>query len=372
MHKRAILIVLDSLGVGALPDASAYGDEGSHTLQSILGACPALRLPNLKSLGLFNIEGLSGGIPMPLSSYGRLSELSPGKDTTTGHWEMAGLRLKQPFPTFPCGFPAGFIADFERAIGHKILGNVVASGLAVIEEFGEEHLRTGSPIVYTSADSVLQIAAHEDIIPPEELYAICQAARGLLQGPLAVGRVIARPFAGLPGSFSRTSRRHDFSLEPLGETMLDRLRSAGREVAAVGKISDIFAGRGVSRSIPTDGNEEGIRVLLEEAKKPFDGLLFVNLVDFDMLYGHRRDPIGYGGALEAFDACLPELILALTEGDLLLITGDHGCDPCFAGSDHTREYVPLLALQKGRTPRPLGTLRGFCHVSEMILSHLGL
>ncbi|MDR2515259.1 MAG: phosphopentomutase [Christensenellaceae bacterium] len=372
MHKRAILIVLDSLGVGALPDAAAYGDEGSHTLQSVLSACPGIRLPNLKGLGLLNIEGLSHGVPMPLASYGRLQELSPGKDTATGHWEMAGLQLAAPFPTFPNGFPAEFIAELERAIGRKVLGNVVASGLAVIEKFGQEHLRTGQPIVYTSADSVLQIAAHEEIIKPEELYAICRRARELLKGPLAVGRVIARPFVGAPGQFSRTGRRHDFSLQPFGETLLDRLYSAGCEVVAVGKIGDLFAGRGVSRSIPTGGNEDGIRVLLEEAKKPFTGLLFVNLVDFDMLYGHRRDPIGYGAALEAFDRCLPELISALGEEDLLLITGDHGCDPCFLGTDHTREYVPLLALKRGSPPRPLGTLRGFGHVSAMILSHLGL
>ncbi|MGE5553180.1 MAG: phosphopentomutase [Betaproteobacteria bacterium] len=343
--ERAILIVLDSVGAGALPDAADYGDEGANTLGNLSRAVGGLSLPNLGRLGLGNILPLAGVAPQahPDAAFGRMAEASAGKDTTTGHWEIAGIILHQPFPVYPDGFPAEVIEAFERAVGRKVLGNKAASGTEIIKELGEEHLRTGQPIVYTSADSVFQVAAHESVIPVEELYRMCDAARRILVAPHAVGRVIARPFAGPPGAFQRTPRRRDFALPPPDKTLLDRLSAAGIPVTGIGKIEDIFAGRGLTTAIHTANNREGMeatRRWLEHG----EGLLFTNLVDYDMVYGHRNDVLGYAEALGAFDDFLPELLGAMREGDLLLITADHGCDPTTPGTDHTREYVPLLAV----------------------------
>lgn len=357
MAKRVFMIVLDSLGVGALPDASAYGDEGANTLLHVWQRC-APTLPNLRGLGLCNLPGLAGGVPKPQAQYGRLRELSAGKDTTTGHWELLGLVLDKPFPTFPDGFPSELCRLLERETGLRFLGNRPASGTAILEELGAEHLRTGRPILYTSADSVLQLAAHVSLFPPEKLYRLCRQVRGLCQGPYGVGRVIARPFSGEPGAFVRTADRRDFSLEPPKPTLLDELCERGLDVLGVGKISDIFAGRGLCESHPTHSNQEGMERLLALARRPFHGLCLANLVDFDMLYGHRRDAAGYSLALEAFDAFLPGLLERLGPEDLLLLTGDHGCDPCHAGTDHTREWVPLLLWSRTLAPRPLGDRLG--------------
>ncbi|MGI6284665.1 phosphopentomutase [Neomoorella humiferrea] len=340
---RVIIIVLDSVGVGELPDAAAFGDAGSNTLGNI-AARVNLKLPNMARLGLGNIIPLRGIAPVgsPTAAYGKMASKSAGKDTTSGHWELAGLILEKPFPLYPHGFPPEIIEPFERAIGRKVLGNKPASGTVIIEELGAEHMRTGYPIVYTSADSVFQIAAHEDVIPVEELYRYCKIARRLLTGEHAVGRVIARPFIGEPGHFIRTDRRQDFSLEPPRPTLLDAVVNAGLQVMAVGKIKDIFAGRGISRWIHTHDNMDGIDQTCNFMREGGRGLIFTNLVDFDMRYGHRNDVTGYAGALEAFDRRLPELIEALNEGDVLVITADHGCDPTTPSTDHSREYVPLL------------------------------
>lgn len=371
MSKRVFLIVLDSFGVGALPDASFYGDEGSNTYGHILKSCPSLHLPNLEKLGLKHLIGKGERDVDKDAAYGRMIEHSKGKDTTTGHWELAGITLDKPFPTFPNGFPEEFIRRFEQVTGYGTLGNKAASGTAILDELGAEHLATGKLIVYTSADSVFQIAAHEKVVPVETLYAICKQAREMLTGELAVGRVIARPFTGEPGAFTRLPLRHDYSLAPVKETVLDVLHAAGKDVIGVGKIGDIFAGRGLTQSLPTHGNTEGIEVLLTLAKRDFDGLAFVNLVDFDMLYGHRRDPDGYAKALEEFDACLPELIGALSENDLLMITADHGCDPTFKGTDHTREAVPMLQYGKALKHKgELGQIDGFAFAAEQALAWL--
>ncbi|WXJ87465.1 Phosphopentomutase [Moorella humiferrea] len=340
---RVIIIVLDSVGVGELPDAAAFGDAGSNTLGNI-AARVNLKLPNMARLGLGNIIPLRGIAPVgsPTAAYGKMASKSAGKDTTSGHWELAGLILEKPFPLYPHGFPPEIIEPFERAIGRKVLGNKPASGTVIIEELGAEHMRTGYPIVYTSADSVFQIAVHEDVIPVEELYRYCKIARRLLTGEHAVGRVIARPFIGEPGHFIRTDRRQDFSLEPPRPTLLDAVVNAGLQVMAVGKIKDIFAGRGISRWIHTHDNMDGIDQTCNFMREGGRGLIFTNLVDFDMRYGHRNDVTGYAGALEAFDRRLPELIEALNEGDVLVITADHGCDPTTPSTDHSREYVPLL------------------------------
>ncbi|WP_422393052.1 phosphopentomutase [Neomoorella humiferrea] len=340
---RVIIIVLDSVGVGELPDAAAFGDAGSNTLGNI-AARVNLKLPNMARLGLGNIIPLRGIAPVgsPTAAYGKMASKSAGKDTTSGHWELAGLILEKPFPLYPHGFPPEIIEPFEMAIGRKVLGNKPASGTVIIEELGAEHMRTGYPIVYTSADSVFQIAAHEDVIPVEELYRYCKIARRLLTGEHAVGRVIARPFIGEPGHFIRTDRRQDFSLEPPRPTLLDAVVNAGLQVMAVGKIKDIFAGRGISRWIHTHDNMDGIDQTCNFMREGGRGLIFTNLVDFDMRYGHRNDVTGYAGALEAFDRRLPELIEALNEGDVLVITADHGCDPTTPSTDHSREYVPLL------------------------------
>ena len=368
-ENRAIVVVLDSLGVGELPDAAQFGDAGCHTLLHILARMPDLALPNLRSLGLLRLLGAQDAV-LPQAGWGKMAERSRGKDTTTGHWELSGLVLDKPFPTFPHGFPAAFLERFSQAVGRPCIGNCTASGTEIIQRLGDEAVRRGALIVYTSADSVFQVAAHEEVVPLSELYAICQTARGMLTGDLAVGRVIARPFVGGQGKYVRTANRRDFSLEPTGRTMLDALQAAGRDVLAVGKISDIFAGRGITESFPTHGNEEGERALLDLLERDFSGLLFVNLVDFDMLYGHRRDAEGYGRALEHFDRTLGEALRRLRPGDLLAVTGDHGCDPTFRGTDHTREYVPLL-LHGGATG-DLGVRTSFSDLAATVCRHLGV
>lgn len=338
--------MLDSVGVGAMPDATAFGDPpGADTLGNI-ARLRGLKLPNLGRLGIGNIRPLAG-IPAassPVACYGRCTLASPGKDTTTGHWEMVGIHLDKPFPLYPNGFPAEIMREFEGRIGRSSLGNKPASGTEIIAELGEEHMRTGSPIVYTSADSVFQIAAHEEVIPLWELYKICETARDILRGPHEVGRVIARPFIGKPGAFTRTANRHDYAVPPPKGMLLDRLDERGVLVHSVGKIFDVFLGRGIREEAKTKGNGDGMAKTLEAMNETSSGLIFVNLVDFDQQYGHRNDVEGYGAALEQFDAWLPQFEAALRPGDLVIFTADHGCDPCVPGTDHTREYVPLLAF----------------------------
>lgn len=344
--KRVIIIVLDSVGIGELPDSKAYGDEGSNTLGHIAGAVKGFRLPNLQKLGLANIDGVELGTmekaQSPAGAYGKMTEQSAGKDTTTGHWEISGIILKQPFPVYPDGFPKDLMEEFEKRTGRRTLGNKPASGTAIIEELGDEHVRTGYPIVYTSADSVFQIAAHESIIPIEKQYEICRIARELLTGKHGVGRVIARPFTGESGSYTRTDRRRDFAITPPRKTILNVLRDNGFEVRAVGKIEDIFNGSGITKAVHTHGNMDGVDRTLQWMEEDFEGLLFTNLVDFDMLFGHRNNPEGYAQALIEFDTRLPEILSRLKQDDILMITADHGCDPTTASTDHSREYVPLL------------------------------
>ena len=372
--KRVILVVLDSVGAGELPDAEQYGDAGSNTLGHTVQAT-GLRLPNMERLGLGHIK--QAYLPPHKEARGlsaRLKEASPGKDTTTGHWEMAGVRLSRPFPTYPNGFPKEVIEKFEAAIGTKTLGNYPASGTAIIEELGEEHLRTGYPIVYTSADPVFQIAANEAVISNQRLYEMCEIARAQLVGEHAVGRVIARPFIGdKKGNFKRTAARRDFSLEPTGETILDVLKAAGKEVIGVGKIEDIFAHRGLTLSDHAAGNKACTEAMLKHMDKEFEGLLFVNLVDFDMVWGHRRDVENYALALREFDEALPLIQEKMGEEDLLIITADHGCDPTFRGTDHTREHAPLLAWQKGsRTHKHLQERETFADIAATIAEYFGL
>jgi phosphopentomutase len=374
MPRRAILIVLDSVGVGAAPDAAAYGDEGSNTLANTARAVGGLRLPNLGRLGLGNLADVLGvpPEPHPAGAYGRMQEASAGKDTTTGHWEIAGIISTRPLPTYPNGFPPEVIQEFERRIGRKTLGNYPASGTVIIEELGPEHLRTGYPIVYTSADSVFQIAAHEEVIPVEELYRMCRIARELLTGEHAVGRVIARPFVGEPGRFVRTDRRRDFSLEPPRPTLLDRLQEAGQPVWAVGKIEDIFAGRGITEAVHIHDNMDGVDQTLAFMARVDRGLIFTNLVDFDMLYGHRNNPRGYADALEAVDRRVPEVLAALREEDILFFTADHGNDPTTPSTDHSREMVPLLVT--GPRVRPgvdLGVRPTFADLGQTVAEYLG-
>lgn len=374
MSKKAILIVLDSVGIGALPDAAAYGDAGADTLGHIINTChPAL--PNLMAMGLGNIDGASfpGAVQAPCAGYGRLREVSAGKDTTTGHWEIAGVQLSRAFPTFPNGFPQEFLARFEQAVGRGTIGNKPASGTAILDELGEEHLKTGKLIVYTSADSVFQIAANEAIVPLEELYRDCEIAREMLKGELEVGRVIARPFVGdHAGAFKRTAGRRDYSAMP-PTTMCDVLEAAGKTVYGVGKIEDIFGHRGITRSNHAAGNPACMEATFEAMREDFDGLLFVNLVDFDMVYGHRRDPQGYAGALEAFDRQLPQIQALMGEEDMLILTADHGCDPCHTGTDHTREHTPLLVWGKQlRGGVNLGTRETYADISATVLDYFGL
>ena len=374
MAKRVFLIVLDSFGIGAAPDAAAFGDAGSNTLGSIADH-GNFDTPNLRRLGLFNIEGIECGTPCeaPTGAFARLQERSLGKDTTIGHWEIAGLVSEQALPTYPDGFPEEVIREFEARTGRKVLCNRTYSGTEVIRDYGEEHMRTGALIVYTSADSVFQIAAHEEIVPVPELYRICETAREMLQGKHGVGRVIARPFVGSCASdFKRTANRHDYSLLPPRPTMLDELKTAGKSVIAVGKIHDIFAGRGTTETIRTKNNADGMQVALGLADREFEGLAFVNLVDFDMTYGHRRDIPGYAAAATAFDQWLPGFMEKLGPDDLLMITADHGCDPGYlATTDHTREYVPWLIAGGGVKPgTDLGTLLGFDHIAATVCDAL--
>jgi phosphopentomutase len=342
--ERAVIIVLDGVGVGDAPDAAAYGDAGASSIEHCAAAVGGLALPAMGRMGLGNITPVRGTPPAdaPIGGYGRMAEAAAGKDSTTGHWEMAGVVLSRALPTYPNGFPPDVVAAFERGIGRGTLGNVAASGTEIIQRLGEEHLRTGKPILYTSADSVFQLAAHEEVIPLDELYRMCETARGLLTGEHAVGRVIARPFVGTPGAFTRTTHRRDFSLQAPGPTLLDRLHDADYETIGIGKIEDLFAGRGLSATDHTGTNAAGCAATLAWLGRPFRGLLFVNLVECDQLWGHRRDAQGYARALAAFDAWLPEALAALGPRDALFITGDHGVDPTYRGTDHTRECVPLL------------------------------
>lgn len=373
MFKRVFIIVLDSFGCGEMPDSADFGDEGSNTLLSI-GKSKHFHAPNLAQLGLFNIDGVSGGTPVqsPQGAYGRMSELSRGKDTTTGHWELAGLVSTKPMPTFPNGFPEDFIESFSKRVGRKCLCNKPYSGTQVIADYGEEHIKTGALIVYTSGDSVFQIAAHEDIVPVSQLYEYCEIAREMLTGELAVGRVIARPFVGKSPDFTRTSNRHDFSLKPNGRTLLNELSQSGYDVISVGKINDIFAGAGITKAVRTASNEDGMAKTLSAAAEDFSGLCFTNLVDFDMLYGHRNDVDGYAAAISRFDEWLPKFIQAMRRDDLLIITADHGCDPATPSTDHSREYVPLLAYSQGIVPVNLKTFTGFGAVGKTVAENFSL
>jgi phosphopentomutase len=366
---RVVVVVLDSLGIGELPDAALFGDVGANTLRSIARSVPHLDIPELGRLGLGNIEHIPG-IPAneaPLAAYGRLAEVSVGKDTMTGHWEIMGLHVTIPFRTYPQGFPSECIAAFERETGRHVIGNIPASGTEIIQQLGEVQLKTGAWIVYTSADSVFQLAAHEEIIPLEELYDACRVARRLMVGEHAVGRVIARPFIGKPGHFERTANRHDYAVKPPAPTMLNRLKNAGLDVIAIGKIADIFSGEGITQTYPTKSNQEGMTNTIEAMRQPFRGLCFTNLVDFDSLYGHRRDSQGYARALEQFDQQLPELMQSLGKRDLLILTADHGNDPSHPGTDHTREYVPLLAWSPAlRGNQSLGTRVTFADIAATI------
>ena len=372
--KRVFIIVLDSFGIGEMPDSADFGDAGSNTLKSISGN-ENFSADNLVRLGLGNIDGVDclPKAEKPLGTYARLSERSKGKDTTTGHWEIAGIVSNTPMPTYPNGFPSEVIDEFCKAVGKDgVLCNLPYSGTKVINDYGEEHLKTGLPIVYTSADSVFQIATHTDVVPLETLYEYCRIARKILKGKHGVGRVIARPFTGSAPSFTRTADRRDFSLEPPKATMLNFISDAGLDMIAVGKISDIFAGSGVTEAIPTHSNSEGMAEALKLADKDFSGLCFINLVDFDMLYGHRNDIGGYAKAISEFDAFLPSFIEKMRKDDLLMITADHGCDPATESTDHSREHVPLLLLGDSVKNENLGTLDGFSHIAATVCDLLGV
>ncbi len=369
---RAIIVVLDSLGIGSLPDAYKYGDDGCNTLKScvLLGKAD---LPNMQKLGLFNIEGceFASGTQAPQALCVRAQELSVGKDTTTGHWEIAGKILKTPFPVFPNGFPKPLLDELSERTGRKIIGNVAASGTQIIQDLGKEHQQSGALIVYTSADSVFQIAAHTSVVPLEELYNACRIARELLVGEYAVGRVIARPFYGEYGNYVRSNKRHDYSLKPEG-VFTQTVANCGMECVGIGKIEDIFAGVGITRSLPEKGNQACIQNLKKEMKREFDGLLLCNLVDFDSMYGHRRDCSGYARALEKFDSTVPELLGLMRADDLLIITADHGCDPNWKGTDHTREYVPILAVGNRIEVGYKGTVQGLGCIAATSAKWLGI
>ena len=373
--KRVFLIVLDSFGIGEMEDAAAYGDRGTNTLRSVASSS-AFNMPNMGAMGLFNIVGVDCGekVSAPTARIARMREASKGKDTTIGHWEIAGICSPKPLPTYPHGFPEEVLAPFRERTGRGILCNLPYSGTQVIQEYGDAHMKTGDLIVYTSADSVFQIAAHEDIVSVETLYEYCRIARDILQGEHGVGRVIARPFVGPGGgNFTRTPRRHDFSLIPPKTTMLDQLQEAGRDVIAVGKIQDIFVGNGITEYVYTGGNEEGIERTLEYLNRDFEGLCFVNLVDYDMLYGHRRDVDGYAKALSYFDAKLPEIIGNMREEDVLMLTADHGCDPAYKEStDHTREHTPFIMYGKSVSPANLGTRDTFADIGATVLDYFGI
>jgi len=373
---RVILLVIDSAGIGELPDAAAYGDEGSNTIGNI-AAQIGLAVPCLRSLGLGRVVALGGGQTgaesTPRGAFGRMAEASPGKDSVTGHWEMAGVVLERPFPTFPAGFPAEIITEFERRIGRGTLGNVVASGTEIIDRLGDEHVRTGKPIVYTSADSVFQVAAHEDVIPIAEQYRMCEAAFDLVGRGLGVGRVIARPFVGAPGAYKRTANRHDYALQPTGTTLLDALTAEGQTVVTIGKVRDLFAGRGITRALPTVSDSDGIGTLMRTLAELPGGLVFANLVDSDTQYGHRNDVAGYAANLERIDAGLADAVQQLRSGDLLVVTADHGNDPTTPSTDHSREYVPVLVVGDGvPRGRDLGTRSTFADLGQTIAANFGV
>jgi len=369
MIDRIIIIVLDSVGIGELPDAYKFGDEGSNTLVNTAKAIGGLNIPNLESFGLGKIDDIMG-VSKDIEEkafYGKMIEKSAAKDTTSGHWEIMGIITEKPFPTYPDGFPDEVIEQFTESIGRSILGNKTASGTEIIKELGAEHLKTGSPIVYTSADSVFQIAACEDVISVESLYEICKSARDILTGKHNVGRVIARPFIAEKGIYTRTERRRDFSIPPSEKTILDKTAESGYEVVGVGKIGDIFAHRGLTKEIHASNNNEGILKTIECIKEDFKGIIFTNLIDFDMQYGHRNNPDGYAGALESFDRSLPEIVDSLKAEDVLIITADHGCDPTTPSTDHSREYVPLLVFgKKLNKPKPLGIRKSFADIGATI------
>ncbi len=371
--RRVFLIVLDSFGIGAMPDAPDFGDFGVNTLGSV-SKSPFFHMENFKKLGLFHIDGVNlfENLEAPMAAYGRMTESSKGKDTTIGHWEIAGIISKDPLPTYPNGFPKDILEEFSKRTGRGVLCNKTYSGTQVIADYGEEHLKTGDLIVYTSADSVFQIAAHEEIVPLEQLYEYCKIAREILVGEHGVGRVIARPFIGTDKTnFKRTSNRHDFSLEPTGDTMLDVIKADGKTVIGVGKIQDIFAHRGMTEAVYTKGNEEGIEKTLEYLDEDFEGLCFINLVDYDMLYGHRRDVDGYAKALAYFDEKLPDIMGKMREDDILMITADHGCDPAYTRTtDHTREYTPIIVYGEKITPVNLGTRKTFADIAATVLQYL--
>ncbi len=373
--KRVFLIVLDSVGIGAMEDAADFGDVGTNTLRSA-STSPYFHMPNMKKLGLFNIDGVKDWAPTeehPSAVYGRMKEASKGKDTTIGHWEISGVISKKPLPVYPNGFPQELLDEFSRMTGRGVLCNKPYSGTEVIKDYGDEHVKTGKLIVYTSADSVFQIAAHEDVVPLEELYNDCKMARKLLTGEHSVGRVIARPFVGADGNYTRTTNRHDYSLEPPKETMLDALKAAGKDVIGVGKIHDIFAGRGITSYVYTKGNADGLARTLEYLEQDFDGLCFVNLVDYDMLYGHRNNIDGYAKALTEFDETLPEIMAKMKEEDLLMITADHGCDPGYTCStDHSREHTPFIIYGKKLPSKNLGTRDTFADIGATVLDYLGV
>jgi phosphopentomutase len=374
--NRVVVVVMDSVGIGELPDAAAFGDVGSDTLGNIARAVGGLGLPNMGALGLGNIAPLEGvpPAPEPSGAFGKMAEQSAGKDTSTGHWELMGIKLTKPFPVYPDGFPPEVMSRFEQAIGRGSLGNKAASGTTILDELGEEHVSTGKPIVYTSADSVFQIAAHEQIIPPEELYHICRVAREILRGEHEVVRVIARPFVGQPGAWVRTSNRRDFSVTPPEPTVLDRLKAAGRMVYAVGKIEDIFAGQGITGAVHTEDNMDGVDRTLDAIRGRRErGLIFTNLVDFDAKFGHRNNVRGYADALEQFDRRVPELLAALAPDDLLVITADHGNDPTTPSTDHSREYVPiLLAGPPVRRGTAIGVRSTFADLGATVADLLGV
>jgi phosphopentomutase len=370
--SRVLLIVLDSVGAGELPDAAGYGDRGSDTLGNIAAAV-GLQIPTLRSLGLAHVARIGEPAPAPAGAFGLMAETSAGKDSVTGHWELAGVVLDRPFPTFPNGFPRDVIREFERRIGRASLGNTVASGTVIIDELGPEHVRTGAPIVYTSADSVFQIAAHEKVIPLDELYRMCESAFEIVGRGIGVGRVIARPFVGEAGAFRRTSNRRDFALDPIQPTLLDHVKAAGLPVIAIGKIDDLFAGRGITRAIHTKSDEDGMDALEAELTATPRGLVAANLVDFDTLYGHRNDPAGYAANLERFDARLARLLPRLGPADLLVITADHGNDPTTPSTDHSREYVPvLLSGAAVRAGVDIGTRPTFADLGQTLADVLGV
>lgn len=369
MENRVIMIILDSLGVGGLPDSEKYGDIGVNTLNNIAKNVNSFNIPNLINLGIGNLEGLTH-VPNKtdaIGAFGRAMEISNGKDTTMGHWEIAGLQIYEPFNTYPNGFPDEIIKPFEEKTGRKVICNLPASGTTVIEEFGPRHMESGDLIVYTSADSVFQIAAHEDIVPLEDLYRYCEIAREMLRGRYLVARVIARPFVGAPGSFERTSNRHDYSVKPFGKTVLDNIKDVSKDVIAVGKIVDIFDGEGITESVHTVSNMDGVDKTIEYIKRQNNGLIFTNLVDFDAKFGHRRNIEGYKDALEEFDARLPEIMESLKPNDILILTADHGNDPSYKGTDHTREYIPIIVYGNNiKSNVNIGTRKTFADIAASI------